>query len=194
MGPCFRHGYTSTSFHASCCGGKESNVTCTPEWETKCAPACAGTGNTPTKGGIHPRNKKPVVSAPYVPELPSQPLLYPHARENANTCARRTFPTRTLVVSITPILCAFLPLPRLYTSHNTNAGRSAGHCSLRRGLRGQECLHGPDSGGLYCLIAENAHDSVQRDTSPRRRHHAAEVRHCQGPTTACKQQHEPVCT
>jgi hypothetical protein len=62
MGPCFRHSYTSTAFHANCCGGKESNVTCTPEWETKCVPACAGTSNTPTKGGIHPRNKKPVVS------------------------------------------------------------------------------------------------------------------------------------
>lgn len=60
MGPCFRHSYNESSPHANCCGGHENTTTCTPEWQLKCAPACAGTSNTPTKGGIHPRNKGPV--------------------------------------------------------------------------------------------------------------------------------------
>ena len=60
LGPCFRHSYNQSSPHANCCGGHENATTCTPEWQAKCAPACAGTSNTPTKGGIHPRNKKPV--------------------------------------------------------------------------------------------------------------------------------------
>ena len=65
LGPCFRHGYNGSfqsvpTEHHNCCGGHENTTTCTPEWQTKCAIACAGTSDTPTKGGIHPRSKKQV--------------------------------------------------------------------------------------------------------------------------------------
>lgn len=66
LGPCFRHGYngsyqgTVPTEHHNCCGGHENTTLCTPEWKAKCAIACEGTGDTPTKGGIHPRSKKQV--------------------------------------------------------------------------------------------------------------------------------------
>eukprot|EP01052_Picozoa_sp_SAG31_P017616 SAG31_NODE_1213_length_9359_cov_4.298164_11_plen_348_part_00 len=58
LGPCFREGYNHSSGSHKCCGGHQNMTICTPEWQAKCAIACEGTSNTPTKGGIHPRSKQ----------------------------------------------------------------------------------------------------------------------------------------
>ena len=60
LGPCFQEGFNASSPHHNCCGKHANATLCTPEWRTKCEPACVATDSTPSHGGIHPRSKKPV--------------------------------------------------------------------------------------------------------------------------------------